>query len=74
MLGMESMSNRMLRLGSGELYFREYLTMDHILRKIESVTPDDVSAVAAKLFRPENFSTVIISPSDGKQSDLGRVA
>ena len=74
MLGMESMSNRMMRLGSGELYFREYMTMDQILKKIDLVTVDDVRAVAEKLFRPDNFSTIIISPSGRKSPGLRKVA
>lgn len=61
MLSLESMSNRMMRLGSGELYFGEYLSLDEILRSIDEVQIDDVSNVAHKLLNPEKFSTVIFT-------------
>jgi predicted Zn-dependent peptidase len=66
MLGMEGMSNRMMRLGSGELYFHESVSLDQVMRKIDAVTADDISAVAGKLMNLENFSTVVISPSAPK--------
>ena len=65
MLGLESMSNRMMRLGSGEIYFGEYLSLDEVLTHIEAVTIEDVAEVSKKLFRPEQFSTVIIRPKIG---------
>ena len=45
MLSFESMSNRMMRLGSGELYFGQYLSLDEILRPIDEVQIDDVSNI-----------------------------
>ncbi|HLF13570.1 MAG TPA: pitrilysin family protein [Bacteroidota bacterium] len=74
MLGMESMSNRMMRLGSGELYFHEFVSLDQVLRRIDAVTHDDIAAVAYKLLNHENFSTVVISPSAPKTESLGNVA
>jgi len=74
MLGMESMSNRMMRLGSGELYFQEFVSLDQVLRRIDAVTPDDIGAVAKKLMNHENFSTVVISPSAPKTENLRNVA
>ncbi len=70
MLGMESMSNRMMRLGSGELYFHEFVTLDQVLRRIDAVTPGDIGIVAKKLMNHENFSTVVISPSAPKTEKL----
>ena len=62
-LGLENMSGRMMRLGSGELYFENYTTVDSILKKVDAVTPDAIMAVANDLFHEEGFSTVIIRPS-----------
>lgn len=64
MLGLESMSNRMMRLGSGEIYFGTYLSLDEVLNRVERVTAEDVHAIAHRLLRPENFSTVIFKPGD----------
>lgn len=62
MLSLESMSNRMMRLGSGELYFERYFPIDDVLRNIDAVQQEDVYEVAIKLFQIENFSTVIFKP------------
>lgn len=62
MLGLESMSSRMMRLGSAELYFGEHIPLDEIVRKIEAVSSDDIIEIANKLFREERFSTVIFKP------------
>jgi predicted Zn-dependent peptidase len=59
MLGLENMSNRMMRLGSGELYLGDYLSLEEVLRSIEAVTSDQVQRVANTLFNFDNFSTVI---------------
>jgi len=63
MLGLESMSNRMMRLGSGELYFESYQTLDSILKRIDAVTPEAINHVANDLFDEKLFSTVIIRPA-----------
>jgi predicted Zn-dependent peptidase len=63
MLGLENMSSRMIRLGSGELYFQKYIPLDIVLRKIDAVTPEAIHEVANDLFQTERFSTVVIRPS-----------
>jgi predicted Zn-dependent peptidase len=63
MLSMESMSGRMMRLASGELYLGQFFSIDDMLEKIESVTSDKMHEVAQSLFKPDRFSTVIIKPS-----------
>lgn len=62
MIGLESMTSRMMRIGAGELYFKEYISLDRILKSVDAVTPDDVQEVAKKLFNHE-FTTVIYRPS-----------
>jgi len=74
MLSLESMSNRMMRLGSGELFFGEYILLDTILKGIDAVQSDDVIELAAKLLLPENFSTVIIKPTKSTKTHLTKVA
>ncbi len=63
MLGLENMSGRMMRLGSSELYFETFTSLDTILKKIDAVTPEAIQLVANDLFDEEKFSTVIIRPS-----------
>jgi predicted Zn-dependent peptidase len=61
-LGLESMSNRMMRLGSTELQLNEYVPTDTILRQIDSVTQESIRRVANDLFDLDRFSTIIVKP------------
>ena len=62
-LGLESMSNRMARLGKQELYFGRIASMDEIIAELEAVTADEVQTFAAEFLRPEKFSRVMLVPS-----------
>ena len=64
MLGLESMSNRMMRLGKVELAFETHFTMDEVLREVESVTAEDVRAAAEVLFVPDELTSVALVPSN----------
>lgn len=66
MLGLESMSNRMMRIGRQELYFERYFTLDEIIAEVDAVMPEDVRQIAGELFRPEQFSSAVLLP----QSEL----
>ncbi|MFA6468350.1 MAG: pitrilysin family protein [Bacteroidota bacterium] len=62
LLSLESTSNRMMRLGNGELYYGMFTPLDSIVRNIDSVTADEVQAVSQQLFDIEKFTTVILQP------------
>ncbi len=68
MLSLESIPNRMLRLGSSELYFQELSPMDSILKKIDSVNQEDLQRVANDLFGEQNFVRVIFRPDEKNQT------
>lgn len=63
MLSLENMSSRMMRLGSGELYFESFASLDAILKKIDAVTPESIHGVANDLFSEDALTTVIIRPA-----------
>jgi len=63
MLGLESMSNRMMRLGRIELTFGRYFSLDEIIASIDAVTAEEVRDLAAELFDPARLSTVSILPN-----------
>jgi predicted Zn-dependent peptidase len=63
MLGLENMSGRMMRLGSTELYFESFTSLDEIIRRVDAVTSEELQSVANDLFRAETFSTVIVRPA-----------
>ncbi len=62
MLGLESMSNRMMRLGRQELLFERYFTLDEVLEELDQVTVEAVQDAAQQLFHPEHFSSVALLP------------
>ena len=64
MLGLESMSNRMMRLGRQELFFNRYFTLDEVNTLIDDVTADDVMDVAQKVCMPDQVSSVVFLPKD----------
>jgi len=72
LLGLESTSHRMMRLGSGELYFQEFVSLESIVKNIDVVTQEDVREVGAKLFTPDKFSTVVFVPDKEKDEPRGK--
>lgn len=66
MLSLESIPNRMMRLGSSELYFNELNPIDNIIKQIDAVTQDDIQSVANELFVEDKLSTVIFQPDMAK--------
>jgi len=64
MLGLESMSNRMMRIGRQELYFERYITLDEINADVDGVSASDIQRLAAFLFDEEQFSSVALIPAD----------
>ena len=66
MLSLESTSSRMSNLARQELYFDEFLSMDEMLEKIECVTRDQVQAIAAEFFQPENIAVAML----GRLNDI----
>ena len=64
MLGLESMSNRMMRLGRQELYFERFMSLDEINRDVEKVSPEDVQRIARDMFDKDTFSSVVLLPQN----------
>ncbi|HEX9952697.1 MAG TPA: pitrilysin family protein [Rubricoccaceae bacterium] len=64
-LGLESMSSRMQRLGRVELTYGREIPIVEVVDEIDAVTAEHVREVAERLFAPERLSTVVILPEDG---------
>ena len=62
MLGLESMSNRMMRIARQELLFGRYITLDEVLEELDQVNVDDVQEAARVLFEPDRFSSIVLLP------------
>jgi predicted Zn-dependent peptidase len=59
-IGMESTSNRMFRLGRSEIYRKRIISIDEIIAEIDRVTCDDVHEVAKGMLGNDGLSFVYI--------------
>jgi predicted Zn-dependent peptidase len=66
MLSLESPTARMYRLASTAVYSEAYRSLDEVLRTVEALTADEVSAVATEFFAPERQTVVSLGPDGGK--------
>ena len=64
LLGLESSSSRMSRLGKMETTLGKYVTLDEVVKKIEQVTANDVQIMAQRLFRTDSFCLTALGPVD----------
>jgi predicted Zn-dependent peptidase len=67
MLSLESPTSRMYRLASTAVYQEPYRSLDDVLKTVEALTADEVSALAAEFFAPERQTVVSLGPSGGSQ-------
>jgi predicted Zn-dependent peptidase len=65
-LGLESTSSRMTRLGKGIITDTEILSVDELAARIEAVTSAELLELAAEVYRPEALSVVGIGADPGK--------
>jgi len=66
MLSLESTSGRMTRLGRGELTLGRVLSPDDIIDRINSVTTDEVAALAGRLFLQQPKVLSLVGPVAGR--------
>lgn len=69
-LGLESMSNRMIRVGKQELYFGRVISVDETIEELETVTSNDIQRFASQFLVPEKFSRLTLIPSSVQRSTL----
>ncbi len=60
MIGLESSGSRMANLARQQMYFGRFFDVDEITAEIEAVTPDDVQALAQRMFRPEALALTLL--------------
>ncbi len=61
-MGLESLSNRMQRLGRVELTYGEHVPVEVAVAELDAVTAEEVQAVAAEVFAPSRLSSVALVP------------
>jgi len=62
LLGLESMSNRMMRMGRSLLALGRIPPIEDVLARFNAVTGDDVRQVAAEAFREDRLTLAAIGP------------
>ena len=61
-LSMESVTNRMYRAASAELYDEPYRSLDEILALIEAITEEDVRSVSREFLDPAVQTVLSLGP------------
>ena len=73
-IGLESSGSRMANLARQQMYFGRFFDVDEITAEIEAVTPDDVQALARRMFRPEALALTLLGnlgPMKIEREELG---
>jgi predicted Zn-dependent peptidase len=65
-LGLESTSSRMTRLGKGIITETEILSLDELARRVDAVSSEQVMALAAEVYRVGSLSIVGIGSEEDK--------
>lgn len=63
LMGLESMTNRMSRLGRDALVFGRDIPVPHLVEALHAVTAEDIRALAARLFAPERLAEMRLHPA-----------
>jgi predicted Zn-dependent peptidase len=73
-LGLESSMSRMSNLARQEMYFEHFFGVDEIMDKVETVTSEQVMAMANTLFDPDKVAVTLLGRLDGLRSSRGQLA
>ena len=65
MLSLESSNARMSNLARQEMYFDRFYGLDELIKKIESVTADELQQLANQFFTTENVAVTILGNLNG---------
>jgi predicted Zn-dependent peptidase len=65
LLSLESSMSRMSNLARQQMYFNYFFGMQEILDRVESITEDQVLAMANQLFQPEFVAVTLLGRLDG---------
>ena len=59
-LGMESTTNRMMRIANSILYYNRVISLEEYLEKIDKITEEDVQKAANELLNENKLVKVIL--------------
>ncbi len=61
-LGMESTSNRMMRLARTELYHKRFIPLSEVIDEVDAVTMDDIRELTDWLLDPDRYTLSVLGP------------
>lgn len=62
LLASESVDNQMVRLAQNEIHFGAYIPVENVVKKIETIRPEQIQDLAVKLFQPEYCAMTVLGP------------
>ncbi len=62
LLGLESSSSRMSRLGKLEMILRKYVTLEEVINKIDAVTIEGIKEMSEQLFKEGGVCLTVLGP------------
>jgi predicted Zn-dependent peptidase len=65
-LNLESTTSRMFRISNSELYYNRLVTIEEVIKMIDSVTVKEILEIANEILEENYLTKIIISPSDIK--------
>jgi predicted Zn-dependent peptidase len=65
-LNLESTTSRMFRMSNSELYYNRFVTVEEVIKMIDSVTAKEIIEIANEILEENYLTKIIISPSDLK--------
>lgn len=71
-LGMESISNRMMRLAKTELIGEPHRDLDYAIKQVNAVRVEDITRLAKKMFAPGKLSATLLGPVKANGFRLNR--
>jgi predicted Zn-dependent peptidase len=74
LLSLESSTSRMGNVARQEMYFGRYISQDEIARRVDTVTAEQVLAVAREFFHPDRLAITVLGPLNGFKLSRGDLA
>jgi predicted Zn-dependent peptidase len=74
LLSLESSMSRMSNLARQQMYFERFFGLEEILEKVESVSEEQVMAMATRLFQPERVAVTLLGRLDGLRLSRSQLA
>lgn len=64
LMGLESTTNRMLRIAQSMIYFNKIKSLEETVKNIQAVTPEEIRKLANEIFKNGTLTKVILSPKN----------